>query len=352
MKLYIAGGVGEHGRSCFFVEGTCATFIVDCGIMDGSETPYPHLTDAQIQAAKFLLITHSHIDHTGAFHWLVERGFSDCVIMTRETAVQLPLSPDCVCLIDEMAPALSDIELLDGFSVQWGRSGQCAGSVWYIIRQCGMTMLFSGDYVEDTLVYCCEPLRNVHAETAILDSAYGEAEETANDYREIILNRVKNLMEQGKRILFPVPKYGRGLELLLLLHNHFPRAVVSLDRHLENELSRIDAYKEWIKPESFHMLQEIRCSINANKEPSVFLFLSDPQLKSPAGRALAAEILAANDAVLITGYADAGSYSEELLASKCAEFSRYAVHMSHAERKRLESLNAFSETIPYHCGDE
>ena len=29
MKLFIAGGVGEHGRNCFYIEIMGVTFLVD-----------------------------------------------------------------------------------------------------------------------------------------------------------------------------------------------------------------------------------------------------------------------------------------------------------------------------------
>ena len=40
MELIIAGGVGEHGRNCFYVRGETIRFLVDCGKMaDTPENP-------------------------------------------------------------------------------------------------------------------------------------------------------------------------------------------------------------------------------------------------------------------------------------------------------------------------
>ena len=36
MEVLIAGGVGEHGRNCFFVKGERICFLVDCGKLAGS----------------------------------------------------------------------------------------------------------------------------------------------------------------------------------------------------------------------------------------------------------------------------------------------------------------------------
>ena len=176
MNLIVGGGVGEHGRNCFFVESKYGNFLFDCGIMPGASDPYPKLNASQIQSVKWLFISHSHIDHTGAYHWLCEHGFSGCVVMTKETAKQVMFSPENVCLIDGLTPALKGFTLSGNLSVTWGKSGQCAGSVWYKVSVDDQSVLFSGDYVEDTLVYRCDSIRNAAANLAILDSAYGDAE--------------------------------------------------------------------------------------------------------------------------------------------------------------------------------
>lgn len=49
MELYIAGGVGEHGRNCFFLQNGGDAILVDCGLMAGSDDPLPRLTESQIR---------------------------------------------------------------------------------------------------------------------------------------------------------------------------------------------------------------------------------------------------------------------------------------------------------------
>lgn len=58
MKLYIAGGVGEHGRNCFLVNGESISFLVDCGKMaDTPLDPYPRLTKEQITSLDAVFLT-------------------------------------------------------------------------------------------------------------------------------------------------------------------------------------------------------------------------------------------------------------------------------------------------------
>ena len=72
MELFIAGGCGEHGRNCFYVEQNSAAFLVDCGLLAGAEDDLPRLNAEQIQKLRAVFLTHSHADHTGALPWLAQ----------------------------------------------------------------------------------------------------------------------------------------------------------------------------------------------------------------------------------------------------------------------------------------
>lgn len=41
VRMKVAGGCGENGRSCFFVDAGCpgAGFLVDCGVSHGGFPP-------------------------------------------------------------------------------------------------------------------------------------------------------------------------------------------------------------------------------------------------------------------------------------------------------------------------
>ena len=346
MKLFIAGGCGEHGRNCFMLEGDTTALLVDCGLMAGEADPYPRLSDAQIGKLRWLFLTHSHQDHTGAYPWLAAHGFSGQVVMTRETAGQVSFALPQTVFIDQLVPPGTPHPLGDGLSVCWGKTGHCAGSVWYRIQLDGKTVLFSGDYVEDTLVYACDPIRGQAADLALLDSAYGGAKETPEACRRALLERAGALLAQGKAVLLPVPKYGRGLELAFLLRRKFPEAPLWMDAFLRGETARLDALSPWLKP----VLPELKKLGACHMRPqSGFMLTADPQLKAPEARALAKEILARGGAVVLTGNTDSGSYSRELLSSGRAELARYPVHMNDAGRLALEKQNRFVRCIPVHC---
>ena len=85
MELFIAGGCGEHGRNCFYVEHDEDAFLVDCGLLAGAEDDLPRLNAAQIQKLRAVFLTHSHADHTGALPWLVQQRYQRPVSYTHLT---------------------------------------------------------------------------------------------------------------------------------------------------------------------------------------------------------------------------------------------------------------------------
>lgn len=175
----------------------------------------PRFDADEIQTLSFLFLTHSHTDHTGALPWLEEQGFSGTVFASRETLSQLKASPRRAVCLERFTPPT-------GLMVDWGRSGHCGGSIWYQVGLEGHSILFSGDYTEHSLAYTTDLIRNVKADLAVLDSAYGPEPQTAAEMRRELLTAAERLLTRQRSVLFPVPKFGRGLELALLLHKAWP----------------------------------------------------------------------------------------------------------------------------------
>ncbi len=344
MEFFIAGGVGEYGRNCFYVQGESCCFLVDCGKMAGSAQPYPNLSPEQIRAAQYVFLTHSHADHTGALPWLLEQGFSGTVAASGETFNQLPFS------LPNTKP-LRSFQPPEGLRLRWGRSGHCPGSVWYEFELENTTLLFSGDYTEASLVYETDPIRRVRAELAVVDCAYGADPRSAEVLRFDFLARIAALLDSEKPILFPVPKYGRGLELLTLLHRARPKAPVYGDAQFLCQLNWLQADRFWCSPHARDALKNVQVRPLTGVPSSGVCFVSDPQLKAPELRKLADEFLTAGGSVVITGTPERGFYSEALLRAGKAELLRYPVHQNETEYHGLLRQNRFSRAVPYHTPD-
>lgn len=302
MKIFIAGGVGEHGRNCFLVQGETIRFLVDCGKMAGSAQPYPKLTPEQIRSLQYVFLTHSHADHTGALPWLLEQGFAGTNAASDETFGQLPL-------------------------------------------------LFSGDYTERSLVYETDPIRRVRAELAVIDCAYGADPRSPEVLRFDFMTRMAALLSAGKPVLLPVPKYGRGLELLALLQRARPKAAVYGDAQFLYQLEWLQTDRFWCAPIARDTLTRTQAQPLTGVPDSGVCFLSDPQLRGEASRRLADAFLAVGGSVIMTGTPEKGSYSEALLRAGKMELLRYPVHQNETEYRALLRENRFSRAIPYHTPD-
>ncbi len=350
MKLNIAGGCGEHGRNCFHVTGDCNDFLVDCGIMAGEPGGgYPRLEQAEIANLQCVFLTHSHADHTGALPWLWQMGFVGKVIASWHTLAQLPFPVPNGIALEDICPGGAGS--YQGIQIQWGRSGHCAGSVWYRFTLELKTILFSGDYAEDTLTFICDPIRKQRADLAVLDCAYGRNSMAYTDDCARLLSGTRQLLAKHSVLVFPVPKYGRSLELLQLFWNANLHIPFYGDQHFLKELKKlVQDYKPWCKSTS-EGLPELVMPITEMEETGI-VFLSDPQLRTASARSTTEDILSHGGYCVMTGTAEKGSYSAQLLEQGEMDFLRYPVHLGRSQYEGLIGRNDFAQAIPYHSPED
>ena len=344
MRLGIAGGCGDHGRSCFFVSGRQHSYIVDCGTSTDGLDRVPDLTAEEIRSAEFVFLTHSHRDHTGAIEYLERMGCTATVLMSAQTYRQMHYKPHNATILDSTAP---EVELLPDFQVHWGRSGHCCGAVWYAITCEGKTAFFSGDYREGDPFYRNDAVRDLTAQVAVIDAAY-PTEETAAEMRARFLSKSEELLETGGPLLLPVPHFGRGLPMAMMLREKFGAAYpIYMSPKLHREWTRFARRAYFVNPAVFEIPLEAFSEWDEETvAPGGIYFLADAQLGKPGSRALLETH--PDLSLLLTGNAHGYGRAKKFLESGRAKQTIWPNHQTIREMRDLARQNDFAQVIPFH----
>ncbi|MBQ2991891.1 MAG: MBL fold metallo-hydrolase [Clostridia bacterium] len=350
MKLYLTGNPCYQQRHCYYVQGSSASFIVDCGYQrsyDGDELP--HLTGEQIRSARYLFLTHSHENQAGGLLHLLSSGFTGRVVMSAETAQQLSVTVDDPIILEGLCLPLSETELPGGIHLIWGRSGHCLGSAWFRIRDDKKSILFSGDYYPAARIHETDAICGIHADVAVLDCDYGtQSASTREEQLGALVSAVKEAIDDGRPVLLPVPTYGRGLGVISCIKERLPEVDVFADEPLLRELAQLDATAMWVKPEASEILADV--FVRPIPEEFVALgvyFISDPQLDRQSSLSLLHQLLICGARVFMTGTVEPGTYAASLMHSGHARMLRYAIHCTQEEMLSIAAKNHFQKIIAY-----
>lgn len=351
MKLYLTGDPCTQQRHCYFVEGSGASFIVDCGYQRCyAGDALPHLTGEQIRNSRYLFLTHSHENQSGALPYLLANGFTGRVVLTTETARQLPFPIVDPIVLEGLSMPYAEAQLPGGLSVVWGRSGHCSGSAWFRLTQDGRTLFFSGDYYDCARVHACDPIQGLAADLAVLDCDYGTqpSSNSREEQVEALIAAISEALADGRPVLLPVPRFGRGQGILTYISERLPDTDVFGDRHFITELGHLDATAMWVRPQAQDMLSGV--FVRPIPEDFVALgvyFCSDPQLDSPAARELVQRLLICGGRILFTGTVEPNTRASLLLHGGNAQLLRYGVHCTQADMLRIAAQNHFQKIIAY-----
>ncbi len=259
-SIRFLGAAGTVTGSRFLVEAGGRRVLVDAGLFQGLKElrlrnwdPFP-VPPATLDA---VVLTHAHIDHSGALPLLVRQGFRGEVLCTPATAdLARIMLPDSARLQEEEArfanrkgysrhaPAARPLydpadaaaalerlrplrygkarEVVPGFTVAFSRAGHILGSASALLTVVGssgepLRVLFSGDLGRFDAPILPDPEPPPACDVLVVESTYGDRSHPPEGAEAALEKEVRGAVARGGVILIPAFAIGRTQEVLFLL---------------------------------------------------------------------------------------------------------------------------------------
>lgn len=251
MKLVFHGAAKEVGRSCIEIHTQGERYLLDAGIKfkEGGFT-YPENV-INMPDIDGLIISHAHLDHTGALPLFEHYNIICPVFCTKLTyALTKILIKDSYKIerIRNLHPAYNKTDLrklgksvrLVNYDTEYKHrkikfmlknAGHVPGSAMILIEAEGKKLLYTGDIkIKTTELVKGAFTDYTDIDTLITESTYGARElPDRAELKKKFLNKVEDVVEKGGSVLIPVFSLGRAQEIMLMLAERKFKAPIYID---------------------------------------------------------------------------------------------------------------------------
>ncbi len=287
MKITFCGAAGTVTGSCYLVETGSSRFLIDCGMFQGSkEVRQLNQRDFLFNpaAVDFVLLSHSHVDHSGLIPKLWKMGFKKEIYATKATAdlcgIVLPDSGHIQEMETEwrnrkhqragapleeplysVAEAISSLSLFKtkmyqeefepapGIRVRFQDAGHILGSsiVEVIISENRETtkIVFSGDLGQKDQPIIKDPTFIQEADYILIESTYGNRlHEDQNQKVDLLKKIIIDSVNTGGNLVIPAFAVGRTQDLLyyikkMQINGELPKVQVFIDSPMAVSVTQI-----------------------------------------------------------------------------------------------------------------
>jgi metallo-beta-lactamase family protein len=249
--LTFLGAAGTVTGSKHFLQSGQTRLLLDCGLFQGlKELRLRNWAPCPVPAASIggVLLSHAHIDHSGALPRLGREGFRGPIYCTPGTADLLKIMlPDAAHLQEEEAqfanrhqtskhqPALplfttADAERVltqvrpvgfnesfspaQGVTARFINAGHILGAGLVEVSINGRTLVFSGDLGRYGVPIMRDPDPVPAADVLLVESTYGNRLHPADDHRDRLTAAVQRGVQKKGWLLIPAFAVGRSQEIL------------------------------------------------------------------------------------------------------------------------------------------
>lgn len=351
MKLIFHGAAREVGRSCIEIQTAGDRYLLDCGVkFCTAGFKYPEKV-FEIQKLDGVLISHAHLDHTGALPFFEHYNLLCPIFLTHQTmAITKILLKDSykIAHVKHLHPAWNKTDLKevqkDAHRVQfdkWYRhrhlkfmflnAGHIPGSAMILIEAEGKRLLYTGDFNTRTtkLMKPADPvaIAKEHGpiDVLITESTYGHRSlPLRKELEPKFAAAIKRVLQRGGSVLIPVFALGRSQEILLMLAEHDFGCPIYFDGMCKEITRKILTHQSTYvtKKDALHRMlfkkvelvgsQERRTKL-AQKQPAIFVTTSGMMQGGPAIAYLKRMWHDEKNAVFLTGYQVHGTNGRHLI---------------------------------------
>ena len=277
MRMSFLGAAQEVTGSCYLLETTDFSCLVDCGMFQGgreAKRKNREALDLDLNSLDFVLLTHAHIDHSGLLPRLVALGYRGPIYTTRATcdllAVMLPDSAHIqekeverenrkhhqthkgreaapLYTVAEAQDSLNQLKPLDYAEIfnphpkarcQFQDAGHILGSaiieLWVTEGSVERKLVFSGDLGQPDRPVVRDPVQIENADILLMESTYGNRLHKSMDTTEEELVSAINdtIGHKGGNVIIPAFAVGRTQEILYVLSDLMRRDKISREIHI------------------------------------------------------------------------------------------------------------------------
>lgn len=273
MKISFLGAAKSVTGSCYYIETRSSKLLVDCGMFQGhskeneiNEQPFP-FNPADVD---YVLLTHSHIDHSGRLPKLYVDGFKGEIIATKATtelcgimlpdsghiqeienewrnrkmqrAGKPPVPPlytyqdavDCTGLFRSVLYG-ETVKLNDEINIRFNDAGHILGSsiieVWFLENGKETKVVFSGDLGNKNMPILRDPTIIESADYLLVESTYGNRIHKGNDNKvDRFVDIINETIEKGGNVIIPSFAVGRTQEVIYDLHKQLEKYDAKLQK--------------------------------------------------------------------------------------------------------------------------
>lgn len=281
VRVSFLGAARQVGRSCFLLQTPESRIILDCGIDAAEEGPeaYPYLDapEFNINEIDAVIVSHSHLDHSGLVPYLFKYGYKGpvyCTTPTRDIMSLLQLDMVKIQRNEGKDPIYDTAEIRDtvlhtipleyeevnditpDVRLTFYNAGHMLGSsiVHLNIGNGLHNLIYTGD-LKYARTNTLEPANTQfpRAETLIMEATYGGAENVLGETEadEYMIKTIKDTFARGGKVLMPVLGSGRAQEVMIIVERlmregQIPMAPVYLDGMLWDVTAIHTAYPEFL----------------------------------------------------------------------------------------------------------